>query len=374
MRALFTLALLAIVHFSLFPWHFARTLDLTRPLPWYGITRTSDWQDVIINLAFYLPPALIGQWAFQKTNTKLRTFLLIAGGFILLSFTLETLQFAIPTRFANLRDVLCNALGALTGALIAVLTPNPFSGIHPGKLGSQISPLALFLTAWITWQAFPFLPQLGLYRLLRPTWHPTWPGFTFTEMADVFFALLVVYLAALHLQLPALRIALLASLLLPAQALLRDLTLSPPRLAAASLALLAAATLFRRPTRLHFLTLASLITLWILIRQLAPNQFADHPINTFAWLPFGTFIEMQSAPALRILAGKFLLYAAAIWLWHRTGLPLPFAAFAILLLLAITEALQTHLPRRTPESTDALLALLAAFLLKRRKGHIPCAL
>ena len=362
MPALFTLALLAIIHFSLFPWHF-NAVDFARRLPWFGITRPNDWNDVIINLAFYLPPALIGQWAFQKPKTKLRTLALILTGLTLLSFSLETLQLSIPGRYGNLRDVLCNALGALTGALLAFAIPLPAAFSHSRKFAPQISALTLFLIAFTTWQSFPFLPRLSLYRFLHaadPLLHPT---FTLTEMADVFFAILVIYLAALHLRLPALPIALLAALLLPAQALLVDFTISLPRLAAATLALLTASLLFRHPTRLHCLSLATLLTLWILLRQLTPGDFAAPPIHSFTWLPFGTLVEVQRAGSLRLLSNKLLLYAAAIWLWQRTGLPTPLATLAILLLLGITETLQIYLPTRTPESTDLALALLAAFLL-----------
>lgn len=368
MRPLFVLALLAIIHFSLFPWRF--TNGFSRPIPWLGIGSVSDITDIAINLAFYLAPALIGQWALTPphtpTKTKLRTLALLTCGFALLSFTLETLQLAIPGRYANLRDIACNTFGALLGAALAILIPLPQQK-KSWSLPPQVSSLAIFLIAWTIFQAFPFIPYIRLHRVLHyadPLRNPTWP---FTEMADVFFGLLIIYLASQHLRLPALPIAAAAALLLPAQGFLRDLTLSPARLAAAALALLAAATLFRRPRQMHYSALAVLLTFWLLARQLSPGSFATEVLTPFSWLPFGTLVEVQRGPSLRLLADKFLLYAAAIWLWHRAGIDPRAAAGSVVFLIAITEAMQCYLPGRTPETTDILLALLAAWLLLGRQ-------
>lgn len=368
MRPLFVLALLAIIHFSLFPWQF--TNGFARPLPWLGVGSTSDLTDIAINLVFYLPVALIGQWALTPphtpTSTKLRTLALLTSGLALLSFTLEVLQLAIPGRYANLRDIACNTFGALLGAALAILIPQPRQK-KSWSLPPQVSSLAIFLIAWIIFQAFPFIPYLRLHRVLHyadPFLNPTWP---FTDIADVFFGLLTIYLAAQHLRLPAVPIAGAAALLLPAQGFLRDLTLSPARLAAAVLALLAGYFLFRRPRQMHYFALAVLLTVWLLARQLSPGNFATEAINAFSWLPFGTFVEVHRGPSLRLLADKFLLYAAAIWLWHRAGASPRAAAGSVALLIAVTELIQCYLPGRTPETTDLLLTLLAAWLLLGRQ-------
>ncbi len=361
MRALFALCLIAILHFSLYPWQF-EPAGLARPLIWLEIGSFSDYTDIAVNLAFYLIPALIGQWAFETPRHKLRILILIVGGLVLLSLTVEFLQLAIPGRFPTLRDVCCNGIGALIGAFLAFAIPNPARLLDQFKLPPQSSALTVLVIVWATWQTFPFLPYLRLHRLLaipQLLLHPTW---SLPEIADVFFALLTLYLLANHLRLGAFPITVAAALLIPAQALLRDVALSPARLLGAGIALLTAALFLQSPGRRHYLALAALITLWILDRQLVPCEFTSSPLNSFSWVPFRPLIEVGGRSAsIRLLCGKFLIYTGALWLYCRTGLPLRLAASAVLTLVGLTESLQRFLPGRTPETTDLVLALLGTW-------------
>jgi VanZ family protein len=357
MRTLFVLALLAIIHFSLYPWQFSAARFAARPFTWLGIGGGSDITDIIVNLAFYLLPAFIGQWAFQKPARKLRTLLLVVAGLTLLSFTVEVLQLAIPTRHANLRDVFCNAVGALIGALIASRLPRPGRLLDDLKLPPRSAPLIVFLLAFATWQAFPFLPHLRLHRLLAIPQILRDTPWSLTQLADVTLALLVLYLMTRDLNLPAFPIIGAAALLIPAQAFLREITISPSRLAAA-LAFLLAALFLGRPRHIHYVVLAAILTVWLLYRQLAPFDFALS--QPFGWIPFRPLIEVSGRmESIRILAAKFLLYGATLWIVRRAGIPLRLAWPGLLILLAATEAAQCFLPGRTPETTDLILALLS---------------
>jgi len=369
MRYLFLLAILAIVHFSLYPWQF-HPAGFSRPFLWLPLSSNSDLTDIALNLFFYLIPAAIGQWAFSPPHPRFRTLVLTVTGLTLLSLLLEFLQLAVPTRFANLRDVFCNFLGALAGSSFALVLSWPSPLRHRAFAPAPL--LATFLIAFATWHAFPFYPHLRLYRLLQIPdllLHSPW---TFVAMADIFLTLTVLYLLSLHLQFPALPLTLAAALVLPAQAVLRFVALSPASLLAAALALLFAVTCLRRPSQRHFLALSALLTAWLLFRQLSPAHFQLHSVNSFVWLPFGTLIDLHPRDAsVRILAGKFLLYASTLWTYIRAGLT-PFSAtLALLFLLFITESLQVFLPGRTPETTDLALTLLAALLLALTQKSTP---
>ncbi len=359
MRFLLVLAVLAVVHFSLYPWQF-HAAGFAQPLLWSGINNGSDLTDVIVNLAFYMIPALVGQWAFTSPGRRWRTFSLVVGGLTLLSLSVEFLQLAIPTRFANLRDVVCNMIGALIGAALAVCFPQPERLRLQWTLTRQsLVPLAL-LSSWANWLAFPFLPHLRLHRLLQipgQLWPPAW---NLIETADIFFALSTIYLATKHLSLRPFTVTGCAALLIPGQAFLRDVSLSPSALLGAALALLAAPVLFQHPRRLHLVALAFLLTLYLVIRQLRPFDLAGAPLHAFEWLPFAPLIEGSARPAsLRILSGKLLLYLSTLWIYCHAGLRLSLGALLLVSLLAITESLQRFLPQRTPETTDLALALLA---------------
>lgn len=365
MRPLFALAILAIIHFSLFPWRWDPALYAKRPFVWLGIGSNSDLTDIALNLFFYLIPALIGQWALSTPKTQRRSLFHVVAGLTVLSFILETLQLGIPGRYANLRDIFCNAVGALAGASLACFLPNPSRFLTRFRLPPQAVILALFFLAWLSWQAFPFLPHVRLHRilqiphlLLNPTWR-------YTELADVFFALLLLHLIALHLRLPAFRFTLAAAALLPFQSFVRNSEISPNRLAAAALALLLAATLFRRPNRHRTFYLAVLLTAWLLIRQISPGGFTAEAVNSFTWTPFVTLIEYSRVESVRLLSAKILLYGGAIWLWRETGLTLRLATLAVFLLLTLTEIFQCFIPGRTPETTDLVLTLLSAWLIHK---------
>jgi hypothetical protein len=79
--------------------------------------------------------------------------------------------------------------------------------------------------------------------------------------------------------------------------------------------------------------------------------------------------EWQSSAG--ILLEKVFYYGAAVWLFQAAGLRLAYAATLVSAVLASIEVLQMHLPGRTPEITDPVLALLMGFVLAMlaRPGH-----
>lgn len=60
---------------------------------------------------------------------------------------------------------------------------------------------------------------------------------------------------------------------------------------------------------------------------------------------------------------KICYYSSAIWLLRKAGMRLLHSAIVVAAILAAIEIAQTHLPGRTAESTDPLLAIVMGFLL-----------
>ena len=104
-----------------------------------------------------------------------------------------------------------------------------------------------------------------------------------------------------------------------------------------------------------------LLISWILMRQLQPFHWSDQTIP-FQWVPFASLADMPTAAYLRILTLKLLLYTGTMLLIRGSGFKWIQATVGVLVLLAVSEALQTHLPGRTPETTDLALALLGALV------------
>ena len=117
-------ALVFVILGSLTPF----TLDTTemRRMGWSAIGRLgwphSDARDVVINLGVYIPVGLTLWMLFagRVSRTAALPAAILTG--MILSFSLETLQQFVATRYPSWIDVMVNTAGTTTGAAIAWLT------------------------------------------------------------------------------------------------------------------------------------------------------------------------------------------------------------------------------------------------------------
>lgn len=112
-----------IVYASLYPFEGWRwpTVPVTQflLLPW---PRWWTWFDLVSNLLGYMPFGALLFLAFVRSGWRSRAaWLGAAGGALLLSLALETLQNFLPQRVASNVDLGLNALGAALGAGVGVL-------------------------------------------------------------------------------------------------------------------------------------------------------------------------------------------------------------------------------------------------------------
>jgi hypothetical protein len=98
----------------------------------------------------------------------------------------------------------------------------------------------------------------------------------------------------------------------------------------------------------------------LLVRGFAPFRFSGTGTE-FSWVPWGGFLGMEWQPGVNILLEKTFYYGTAIWLLRAGGMRLRECTALVAVTLAVVEAAQTHLPGRTAEITDPLLALLLGF-------------
>jgi hypothetical protein len=64
-----------------------------------------------------------------------------------------------------------------------------------------------------------------------------------------------------------------------------------------------------------------------------------------------------------LLIEKVFYYGTAIWLLRAAGIRLVLSVILVAAVLASIEIVQIHLPGRTPEITDPILAVLMGFVL-----------
>ena len=102
----------------------------------------------------------------------------------------------------------------------------------------------------------------------------------------------------------------------------------------------------------------------VLLRQLQPFYFLSVP-QPFSWIPFAATLETAREVSVAIIGRKAFDYGAMVFALRRGGWSYLRAGLAVAAVLAITEAIQTYLPGRTPEITDPLLALLMMALLRK---------
>ena len=364
MKKVFFLYLLLIVHFSLYPWSFALWHAPLRGVlqGWHPLVGRRDWFDIVVNFLFYMPFGALGVLAWRNGRGAWRRWTALAAAGMALSLALETLQAWVPGRDSSVQDVVMNSLGTLAGIVIGIGLGRHHAG--GAKLPLR-RPMALLLAAaWVCAQMFPFLPVLNRWSLQRALEHLA--GITPVSglhLAEAFLGgLLLSFLLRAALG-PALwRVSLAAAVLIPlVAAFIQGVAFSWPAFTAATLAFWISTRSTGRP-RSEAALLACLALLLIAAKEFYPFHLSAVPAP-FHWMPFAGFLEFDHQSAVRIVAAKFFLYGAAVWTLRETGLALWGSAGVVTLLLALGEAAQRYLPGRVPESTDPLLALLAAVLM-----------
>ena len=169
---------LLIIYGSLFP-----LTGWRAPSSWNNPV-TSAWPahgsraDILVNLLAYLPLGVIFSFMWRWAGRVRALMLAVVAGFAL-SFCMEFLQEALPSRVSSAEDVFNNTLGTLAGALTALgLSPDTFTGhrllmwrerrFAPGTL-PNLGLVVLLL--WAGTELFPYTPSLDV-STIRAGLHP----------------------------------------------------------------------------------------------------------------------------------------------------------------------------------------------------------
>jgi hypothetical protein len=108
--------------------------------------------------------------------------------------------------------------------------------------------------------------------------------------------------------------------------------------------------------------LAVLLALVVLGDRLLPFDWQATG-HAFGWAPFASVLHGSMAVNTQALVEKVFLYSTLIWLLAAAGLRYMLAGGLVAIGLFTTSMLETHLPGRSAEITDALIAIIATAVL-----------
>jgi len=356
-------ALILYVTLSPFEFHFAhRHVSVFVHLlhSWPARIDRSVIRDTILNIALFIPLGLTGYLTFARhwSRSTALTFA-VAHGF-LLSLCIEVLQYYDSTRFSSLADCAFNTLGAFCGALVAVVFQRRLEAVASAAERRGAGAGILLASLWMAAQLYPLLPQFKLAQLSA-----NWGRFSATQISwvEVVAGAAGWFVFALALRtiwgkLPWAWLAL-CTLVVPLRLVIWDRVTNKSELAAAVLGLILWVAL---PDSMRAGAAWLMMPVAIAMHELAPFHLG--PAHAFSWKPFGATMAAENALGVAIILRKAFEYGAMVWLLHAGKMRYRTAGIVVAVALFAMEWVETRLPGREPEITDALLALLMALLLR----------
>lgn len=367
---------LLIAYASLFPFSGWR-LPGAGFFAWFTpeLPRRVSRSDLLVNVIAYVPVGYLLFRLFRGDGRLALPFLraLVAGS--VLSFAMESTQAFLPGRTPSVVDLCTNALGTSAGALLALCWQQ--AAVPEGAwsrwrarflcAGSRGELGLCVLLLWLCSQWAPFVPSLdlgGIKNGLKPLWYTArdLSRFDLAQAATYFFYLSGLGVVALGtfrrstLALPL--FSLFAAAVLCAKIFIQGRQLSLEALAGlfAAVPLLVAAGLLGEKSRRLMGCL--LLVAGFAFYELKPG--VGSVAGAFSWIPlqgqlahelsgFGTILEgIWPFAALSVLVARGGKQSRGSF-WAGAAVVFSFV-FAL-------EWLQLEIPGRTPDLTQALLAL-----------------
>jgi VanZ family protein len=330
--------------------------------------------DLIANVLLYMP------LGFAVGNASGRKFWPIAVAAIGigagLSFSIEWLQYYDQSRVSCLSDFYLNVIGSLVGVLVSQAPGCRLSVISLPEGGRAVFARVL-LFAWAAWRLYPYVPTIDLHKY----WRSFKPIVLYPDIGayDVFrFA--VLWMGVSHLLRTGVQSKMSPYLLLAvtagyfcAKVLIVNQSLNLSEIVGATIALL----LSRLPaTRFYPGVLALLFAVVVVLSRIIPWHLAMIT-RPFQWVPFYSLLHGSLTVDILAFCEKTFLYGTLLLLLVEAGVPLSLACMGECITLLATSALQTLVAGRSAEITDAVIALLLAFVYlildrKNRRGEPAC--
>lgn len=360
-------ATIFIVYGSLYPFAFhggslaaaVHTLFLSHHM------HDQPFSGLVANIALYIPLGLFCVAAQDGARPAWRQVLWATAMGTVLCVCIEITQFFDTGRITTLTDLYPNVAGTLFGALLALpLTRWLDQRVDINSPARQIA--ALLLLSFLAYRLFPYVPTLDLHsywRAIKPVViHPSVHGFDVASYA-IIWAVVAALLADLFGRGRS-RWLIVAAMLavLSAKIIITHNRLSLSELIALPIAIVAWQLLSNMRRAWAGGVLAVLLALVILGDRLLP--FDWQPIgHEFGWVPFFSILHGSMAANTQALADKVFLYSSLVWMMTVAGMRHAAAGALAAAGLFASSMLETHLPGRSAEITDAVIVLGASTVL-----------
>jgi VanZ family protein len=370
-RRILAIVVALILYGSLYPWEFhARHYD-RNPLwillhTWpHAIDRYVLW-DVAINITLYAPLGLFAYLAVSARASRALRILAPLALALALSASIEMLQLFDDSRSCSLSDVASNVAGAAVGIAAGALYRVKLQRLLARQGTPSLlrpSGALLLLSCWLAYQVFPLFPVFGRTNLVHRL--AALGGLSAISPAETLL-ILAEWLAAACLlesvyKAKTNRVLTVLLLLVPARLILVSRTLAWSDIVGALAAYAAWLCLPRTWMRR---AVPVILTGALILAELSPFHFAaGHAARAFDWVPFRGAFRSTWQDGFVVLFRKSFWYGSVLWLWRASGLSLAWATAVAAAVLFLLERVQVYLPGRTPEITDAVLAVLMGVLL-----------
>ncbi|HLY18031.1 MAG TPA: VanZ family protein [Bryobacteraceae bacterium] len=369
-RRILVIVIALILYGSLYPWQFHARQYGDSPLwillhtwPSGGINRYLIW-DIAVNVALYVPLGIFGYLSMSGQSSRLARVLAPLALAVTLSAGIEMLQLFDDSRMCSLSDVVSNGAGAALGIAAGAIYRDALRRLLEQEGPASLlrpSGAVLLLTCWLGYQVFPLFPAWGRTNLYHRI--AAMGPLASISPADtlVVFAEWIAVACLLESILKRHTTALLAVLwlLVPARLIIAGRSLAWADVAGAAAAYAAWFLLPRTPVRR---AAPVLLAGALVVAELAPFRFGSG--GAFNWVPFRGFFHSTWQSGFVMLFRKSFRYGSLIWIWRGAGCRLTTATAITAGALLALEGVQVYLPGRTPEITDAVLALLMGLLLR----------
>jgi VanZ family protein len=337
-----------ILYGSLYSFDFTHGRGPVGPLQ--GLLSTwrsfSGWGDVVVNVLLYMPFGFFLVRALPAGSGPAR--LLLAGlAALTLCTGIEIAQCYDRGRVTSLPDVYANTAGAVAGAAAGVFS------IHYARRSVRFErhPFSgLLLLCWLGNRLYP-QAAVALYR----------PEELYRNFAN-WLAVAVLLEAFFGIAVSRRALPWMVAVTLALRIFVVERVFSPIELAGGVAAALVWILVLSR-VRIRAQVVAALFTVSLVAQALEPFTF-NAVARPFGLIPFRSFLESSFENGVPVFFEKSFTYGGFVWLGIRAGIPSAVMAAGGGGLVLGLRVIQTYLPGRSAEITDAIMLLLLAAGLK----------
>ncbi len=317
--------------------------------------------DFTVNILLYIPFGMFAVLSLRHRANFGRWLPVVIIGGGAFSMALELAQYFVGGRVTAATDVYANVLGTTAGAVAMTIFRINSRFLLIDQLLANLVP-TLVVASWAAYRLYPYIPTIDLHKYwnaLKPViLFPSLTSYDLYRHTVIWLTLFALIEGIVGKRRSKVFSPLFAAGIFCAKVVIVDAALSVAELAGAGVALCVWPVLaFGRTWRNALL--AFLFGVYVITHRLEPFRFLPFG-HDFGWMPFASFMTGSLNVNTMSFLEKFFLYGGWLFLLTEARLSLRFSTLFVVAILFATSWLETYLPGRSAEITDAVMGLLIA--------------